>query len=286
MFGSKRFVGSALAVVSLAGASTAAPPMPTELDNEAQMLSRLFSYFGGVGSFTVLPSDRLIYANGCAAVDVAFRADAFAVAGFGIGTLGVSAPDLAVPAGADRFSATIEWPGPGSLSVFFTIREDDNGNGAIDPGSGDDEWETGDIMLVPGVQVYNLPYSAFVLSNPGEGNGVRNFNTTSRMAYFLTFETRASYPGGKLTSPRTLYVDHVGLYVGDQTIPPEACAADYNGDAIPDVLDFLDFMDDFSMCEGAATPCGAFGNPDLNGDAGVDVLDFLDFIEAFAIGCT
>lgn len=282
---STRALASGVLGLSLAGSAMAGPPMPTELDSGPQMLDRLFSYFGGVGSFAVAPSDRLVFSNGSAEVAVAFRADAFAVAGFGIGTLGVSAPGLAVAPGANRFSATIEWPGPGSLSFFATIREDDDGNGVIDPGSGDDEWETADIMLLPGVNVYNLPYTAFVLANPGEGNGVRNFNTTTRMAYFLTFETRSSYPGGKITSPRTLYIDHVGLYVGDQTIPPPACAADYNADTTPDVLDFLDFMDDFSLCEGAATPCGTFGDPDMNGDTLVDVLDFLDFMDAMGAGC-
>ncbi len=279
-----------LSVAGLMGAMWAcgafgAPPMPTELDSPPEMLDRLFSYFGGVGSFEVTPSDRLVYANGSAAISVGFRPDAFSVAGFAVGTLGVALPGLSVSPAADRFSATIEWPGPGSLSFFVTIREDDNGSGTIDPGSGDDEWETANVMLLPGVHVYNLPYSAFVLANPGEGNGVRNFNTTGRMAYFLTFETRSSYPGGKLTTPRVLYVDHVGLYVGDQAIPPEACAADYNGDTAPDVLDFLDFFDDFSVCSGGSAPCGSFGDPDVNGDTLVDVLDFLEFLDAFGAGC-
>ena len=65
--------------------------------------------------------------------------------------------------------------------------------------------------------------------------------------------------------------------------PP--CAADYNGDTEPDVLDFLDFMDDFGTCENQAMPCGAFGNPDYNGDTFIDVLDFLDFFDAFGTGC-
>ena len=279
-------VGAAgvIGAMCVCGAS-AAPPMPNELDSPPEMLGRLFSYFGGVGSFEVTASDRLVFSNGSAEIFAGFRPDAFNVAGFAVGTLGVSAPDLAVSPGADRFSATIEWPGPGSLSFFVTIREDDNANGTIDPGAGDDEWETANVMLLPGVHVYNLPYSAFVLANPGEGNGVRNFNTIGRMAYFLTFETRSAYPGGKITTPRVLYADHVGLYVGDQSIPPAPCAADYNGDTTPDVLDFLDFFDDFSLCEGGVAPCGEIGSADVNGDTLVDILDFLEFLDAFGTGC-
>jgi hypothetical protein len=63
------------------------------------------------------------------------------------------------------------------------------------------------------------------------------------------------------------------------------CAADYNGDTTPDVLDFLDFMDDFGACEGLDAPCGSFGDADANGDTIVDVLDFLEFIDAFGGGC-
>ncbi len=68
--------------------------------------------------------------------------------------------------------------------------------------------------------------------------------------------------------------------------PPEACLADYNGtpDA-GDILDFLDFMQDFSDCTNMAAPCGQFGDPDVNGDTVIDILDFLDFLQAFSDGC-
>lgn len=65
--------------------------------------------------------------------------------------------------------------------------------------------------------------------------------------------------------------------------PP--CAADYNGDTEPDILDFLDFFDDFGSCENLPSPCGSFGEPDVNGDTFVDILDFLDFLDAFGTGC-
>lgn len=67
--------------------------------------------------------------------------------------------------------------------------------------------------------------------------------------------------------------------------PPPACAADYNGDTTPDVLDFLDFFDDFGSCSGQPAPCGTTADADFNGDTFVDVLDFLDFLDAFGLGC-
>jgi hypothetical protein len=66
----------------------------------------------------------------------------------------------------------------------------------------------------------------------------------------------------------------------------EECAADYNDDGIDDILDFLDFIQDFSVCSGSAPPCGSFGSADFNADDFVDILDFLDFIDLFATGCS
>ena len=64
-----------------------------------------------------------------------------------------------------------------------------------------------------------------------------------------------------------------------------SCPSDYNRDGLSDILDFLDFLDDFGSCEGSPAPCGTLGNPDLNGDTIVDILDFLDFLDAFGQGC-
>jgi probable HAF family extracellular repeat protein len=63
------------------------------------------------------------------------------------------------------------------------------------------------------------------------------------------------------------------------------CPSDYTGDTLVDILDFLDFIDDFSTCDQLPAPCGTFGNPDLNGDTTIDILDFLDFLDAFSNGC-
>ncbi len=63
------------------------------------------------------------------------------------------------------------------------------------------------------------------------------------------------------------------------------CPADYNTDGTGDVLDFLDFLDDYGQCDGQTGPCGNAGNADFNGDTSVDVVDFLDFLDAFGQGC-
>ncbi|QYK49610.1 MAG: choice-of-anchor B family protein [Phycisphaeraceae bacterium] len=68
-------------------------------------------------------------------------------------------------------------------------------------------------------------------------------------------------------------------------VPPPACPADYNGDNEVDVLDFLDFFDDFGACSGQPGPCGGVADADFNGDTLVDILDFLDFLDAFGTGC-
>jgi hypothetical protein len=67
--------------------------------------------------------------------------------------------------------------------------------------------------------------------------------------------------------------------------PAPDCPADYNGDGNGDVLDFLDFLDDYSACDGQPAPCGNAGNADVNDDGQIDILDFLEFLDAFSQGC-
>ena len=59
------------------------------------------------------------------------------------------------------------------------------------------------------------------------------------------------------------------------------CPSEYNGDTEVDVLDLLDFFDDFAACENQSAPCGTIGEADFNADTVVDVADFLDFLDAF-----
>jgi hypothetical protein len=58
--------------------------------------------------------------------------------------------------------------------------------------------------------------------------------------------------------------------------------ADVNADTMVDILDLLDFLDAFAICEGSPGPCIVNGvNTDFDLNTGVDILDFLDFVEAF-----
>ncbi len=75
------------------------------------------------------------------------------------------------------------------------------------------------------------------------------------------------------------------LGVVSSTAYARACLSNYNCDGEVDILDFLDFIEDFSSCENSPTPCGSLGNPDVNGDDFVDILDFLDFLDRFSAGC-
>lgn len=56
----------------------------------------------------------------------------------------------------------------------------------------------------------------------------------------------------------------------------EPCRADYNLDGISDILDFLDFFNDFGNLDPRA---------DVNLDGLVDIQDFLDFFNWFGAGC-
>lgn len=79
-----------------------------------------------------------------------------------------------------------------------------------------------------------------------------------------TTDSSVTYPGWNIDDVQIL---------GD--LPPIR-PADFNGDTLVDVLDFLDFLD-------------AFGNEtawaDFNADGSIDILDFLDFFDAFGTDC-
>ncbi|MGE3109672.1 MAG: GC-type dockerin domain-anchored protein [Phycisphaerales bacterium] len=293
--------------------------MPSEFEIPGSELGRLFSYFGGVASYSTAIDPVTIHTGYSCRVDINFRHDNFfRRAGVGVGTLGIVPPVLAVPPGADTFSMTIQLPEPvpaGALSIFASIREDDNADGVIDPMTGDDQWETVPLFIMPGTHVYNIPISAMIDSNEGVGNDTRDFTTTPRMAFFFTIETSQTYPGGIIESPVSLRIDHAGFYAGPQSIPaaagaccvagecqqltqsqctalagewrgagtpcdPAACApvclADFNRDAMVNSQDFFDFLGAFFALAPAA---------DINADAAVNSQDFFDFVSALFAGC-
>ncbi len=91
----------------------------------------------------------------------------------------------------------------------------------------------------------------------------------------------ASVTGPALPEP---WVWKVGI-VGNDVVVGVSCPSDINNNFDVDILDFLDFFDDFASCEQQPAPCGNTINSDYNGDTFVDILDFLDFLDAFASGC-
>ena len=219
---------AAAPVLIAAALAAAGPTIPSEFESPGTQLANISS-LGGVASYGAALDPATIYAGGSLLVSASLVGGSFLnFSTFTIGAPDVTGPDLAVPAGADTLSITIDWPGPQTLSCYIAVREDDDNDGAISPGD-DDSWETADFFLQPGTHVYNIPTSALQLANPGSGNGAQNFATAPRLACLLTFESRPSYPGGRITGPIALRVDHLGLYAGEQSLPGAACPADWDG---------------------------------------------------------
>lgn len=78
--------------------------------------------------------------------------------------------------------------------------------------------------------------------------------------------------------------------LAQQVIPPSMwsrpCPSDANRNGTVDVLDFLDYLNAFSACEGSAPPCTVDGiEADFNANGVIDVIDLLDFIDALSAGC-
>jgi hypothetical protein len=97
-----------------------------------------------------------------------------------------------------------------------------------------------------------------------------------------------------LTAPRSADAGSYDCVVtnacGNGTSNPavlRVCAADINCDGLIDILDFLDYIDAFSTCEGLPAPCSStIGvDADYNADTIVDILDLLDFLNDLGTGC-
>lgn len=257
-------------------AAHAAITCPNEFIDATNKLAPIYAYFGGVTAWGTNWSGTTIHSGASCEVWANLVNDSFTAAGFAVGTFGISAPSLAVAPDADTFSVTVRSPASGTMSIMITLREDDNADGIININANDDEWESATILLAPGTNVYNVPYAQFVDAN-AEGNGVRNFNTTGRLAYFIEFATRDAYPGGQIVGPVSLFIDHCGLYHGPQSIPSTSVPGDTNGDSLVNVTDLLAVIGSWGACPAPPAACSGdvapLGPP--IGDGSVNVTDLL-----------
>lgn len=278
-----RSLAAALTLVASASLTQAQVAIPNEFESSSSAYSPLFAYFGGVASFGTASSDTTIHSGRSLRCFANFRHDnIFRVAGFAIGTLGVSRTSgaLAFSPVADTFSITIQSPPApyvsGQLRLLVAIREDDDANGVIDTVEADDQWEYDSIPVQAGTQVYNIPLTQFVDSDPFAGNNVMNFTTTGMMGLVLTFESRTTHPGGIIETPQSLLIDHAGLYVGAQALPAPSCPADWNGENGVTVQDLFDFL----FLWFAGDP-----RADIFGNDGVGLGDLFEFLIRWFTPC-
>ncbi|MGQ0627572.1 MAG: hypothetical protein ACT4PL_05665 [Phycisphaerales bacterium] len=265
--------------IALATSVHAQVTVPNDFETPTSRLLPAFSYFGGVQSYSTAVVPVPVYSGSSLAVSINFRHDNFfPVAGVGVGTGVLAPPALGARAGATLLSITAQGPTTGMLTMKVAVREDDNGDGVIDLGGDDDEWETRNILLTPTATAYNLAFSAFEDTDPDSGDNVRNFTSTGRMALVLTFETRTTLPGGIIETPVTVRIDHLGFFAAPQSIPGPACTVDFNHDGLLEPGDLDDFITAFFAGEaGSAT--------DFNADGLSTPDDLDDFITAYFEGC-
>lgn len=269
-------LSSVIALAFAVGApspSLAQQTMPNEFETPTSALSPLFSFFGGVNGFGAeFDPAAMIHSGASLRIYANFQPDTFfTTAGFAIGANNMSGANLAAEALADTFSITVEAPVEGVLSFFVTVREDDNGDGVASATSNDDQWESPDVFLTEGVSVYNIPASAFILVNEGTGNDTQNFTTSGVMSVFITFESKESYPGGIIEVPVSFHADHLGFYVGAQTLPDASPPADLNGDGIVNGADLAALL----------AAWGSGGPADLNSDGAVDGADLASLLASW-----
>lgn len=272
-----RLAALAIGAASLASSAGAAA-IPAEAETPATALDRLYSYFG-VSSFSMTTSNEHVFSGASMLLTINFAPSVFPQAGVALGTLGVSAPALAVAPGADTFSITIAGQQSGTLRFYVSIREDDNNDGIIDLANGDDEWRSPELDIpAASTTTFNIPAAQFTNTGNGSGNGVREFDSTQRMAMLVDIHTKNTYPGGLITSPRTLRLDHAGFFIGAQT-PPPPCPGDLNIDGTVNTIDLAMFLSHFGQTVSPGT------QGDLNNDAAVNTSDLTRFLAAFGQTC-
>jgi hypothetical protein len=264
--------------------------LPNDFESPSNSLAALSSYFGGVADFGTRPSTAAIHSGNSLEVWANFQHDNFfRIAGFTVGSFTISRPALSVPANAAFFSVTIRSPESGQLAMIVNLVEDDDADGVASFDS-DDNWESLPLMLLPGTNVYNIPFSALTLANAGSGNDTQNFTTTPAMSVRLTFESRTTFPGGIIERPISFRIDHLGLYATPQTIPAPQCVADTDngtGSGTPDggvtIDDLLYYLAVYEA--GAARADVDNGSNTGTPDGGVTIDDLLYFLLRYEAGC-
>ncbi|MGP1309668.1 MAG: hypothetical protein ACTS27_05670 [Phycisphaerales bacterium] len=252
----------------VSGLACGAPGAPNDFEQSDESLNRLFAYFGGVAFWETMVTPRHVYSGNSLQVDIGFQPDAFfPISGAAIGTSTISGAALNVPANAQVVSVTVDWPHAATLGMEIHVREDDDGSGVIEAGE-DDDWVSPQVFLEPGVNVYNFAFSEFIDDNPDVGDGVQQFATTGAMQYYFVFETRASFPGGRIETPVTFYADHFGFYHEAQALGPAGVPGDTNGDGVVNFADLNTVLTQFGMTgaglAGDVTADGLVNFADLN----------------------
>lgn len=281
-----------LAAGALAASAAAQPTLNNDFEITGSMYNKLFSYFGGVASYAVAPSPNLVYSGQSAQLTINYQPDAiFSSAACAIGSYLLTGAALNREPGADTFSITIDAgasiPAGKQLRLLVTLREDDDGDGAIDILGADDEWKStggGGIVLMPGRNVYNIPFPSFLDTDPDTGNGVRNFNTAGAMGLILEFQTRRAFPGGAIEVPVTLHLDHAGLFAGAQTIPSSQpqCPADFDDSGTVDATDIFVYLDAWFAQSGHS---GEGLSADVDGSGDVSATDIFVFLDEWFTPC-
>lgn len=280
---------AAIAAAALASthASAQSAGIPHDFEASTAPFQPLFSYFGGVQSFGVEQSATAAFSGNSLRCWANFRHDnIFRVAGFAVGTLGVNRTSgmFNFPPDASTFSITVRSPdaaapagySAGQLQMVVTLREDDDGDGVIDIAESDDEWDSPYIAIQPGTAVYNIPLADFIDTDTLVGNNTQNFGTTGRIACLITFETRTTYPGGIIETPRELFIDHVGLFAAPQSLPAPACPGDFNGQNGVTLQDLFDYLN--AWFAGAT-------DAEFDNAPGITLQDLFDFLTAWFSPC-
>lgn len=139
-----------------------------------------------------------------------------------------------------------------------------------------------------------LPYSADILEDDefltGAGGNADGANdrfdwwripTDPNTAALHSSRIGGFWFGGWPASPYAQFM--IGLYGEVAGGGPDCGPADYNGDTIVDIQDFLDFFGDYGPCEFQPMPCAdAVFDPDMYADDDfIDIQDFLGFFDIF-----